>query len=43
MKGTDPYRIQHMLRHDDIKTTLDYMKGFDISLVNVYGPEDLKF
>ncbi|MNL16716.1 hypothetical protein D3C87_1377680 [compost metagenome] len=43
MKKTDPYQIQHMLRHDDIRTTLDYMKGFDISLVNVYSPADLSF
>jgi integrase len=43
MKKADPYQIQHLLRHDNIKTTMDYMRDFDISLVNVYGPDDLTF
>jgi len=43
MKKTDPYQIQHLLRHDNIKTTLDYMRDFEISLVNIYQAEDLTF
>jgi site-specific recombinase XerD len=43
MKNADPYQIQHMCRHTDLKTTMDYMRGFDLSLRNVYDPEDLTF
>jgi site-specific recombinase XerD len=43
MKNADPYQIQHMCRHTDLKTTMDYMRGFDLSLRNVYEPKDLSF
>jgi integrase len=43
MKKADPYQIQHLLRHHNIKTTMDYMRDFNISLVNIYQPEDLTF
>lgn len=43
MKGTDVYQIQHLCRHSSIEETQKYMRGFDISLRNVYDPEDLTF
>jgi site-specific recombinase XerD len=43
MKGTDPYEIQFMCRHGDLKETQNYMRGFDLSLRKVYIEEDLTF
>ncbi len=43
MKGTDGYLISHMARHIDRKSTEDYKRDYDITLVNVYAPEDLTF
>ena len=43
MKGTDGYQISHMARHNDKKSTKDYMRDYDITLVNIYKPEDLTF
>lgn len=43
MKETDPYTIQYICRHLDLKETQAYMRDFDISLKNVYLPEDLVF
>lgn len=43
MQGVDGYQITHMARHSDRKTTADYMKDYDFTLVNVYDPEDLTF
>jgi hypothetical protein len=43
MKGTDGYMISHMARHTDRKSTEDYKRDYDITLVNVYLPEDLTF
>lgn len=43
MKRTDGYEISYMARHDDPKSTKEYQRDYDITLVNVYGPEDLKF
>jgi integrase len=43
MKGTDGQHIGYMARHTDRKSTKDYMRDYDITLVNIYGPEDLKF
>lgn len=43
MKKTSPYEIQHICRHSSLSETEKYMRGFDLSLNNVYGPEDLKF
>lgn len=43
MKGTDGYEISHMARHNDKKSTKDYMRDYDITLVNVYEPDDLSF
>ena len=43
MKETDPYTIQHIIRHNDLKATMAYMRGFDLSLKKVYGSEDLRF
>lgn len=43
MKGTDGIEITHMARHSDFKTTADYLKDFNLSLKNIYKPEDLTF
>lgn len=43
MKGTDGYQISHMARHNDKKSTKDYMRDYDITLMNIYKPEDLTF
>lgn len=43
MKGTDPYEIQHICRHSSLDETQVYMRGFDITLRNVYQREDLTF
>ncbi|MBO9674401.1 MAG: site-specific integrase [Sphingobacteriaceae bacterium] len=43
MKGADPYSIQHLCRHSDLKETIKYMRDFDLSLKNVYTAEDLSF
>lgn len=43
MRGSDPYEIQYLCRHSDLKETQNYMRDFDISLRNVYSEEDLKF
>jgi site-specific recombinase XerD len=43
MKGTDPYKIMHLCRHSDLKTTTDYMRDFDMTLAYVYSKEDLHF
>lgn len=42
-KGTEGYDISHMARHDDPKSTKEYMRDYDITLKNIYGPEDLCF
>lgn len=43
MKKTDGYDISYMARHEDPRSTKDYMRDYDITLKNVYGPEDLCF
>jgi len=43
MRRTDAYEIQHICRHSSLDETQKYMRGFDLSLRNVYGPEDLTF
>lgn len=43
MKKTDGYDISYKARHKDPKSTKDYMRDYDITLKNVYGPEDLTF
>jgi len=43
MKKTDGYLISHMARHGDRKSTQDYMRDYDVTLTNIYTPEDLRF
>ncbi|MBB6236474.1 hypothetical protein HDC90_001086 [Pedobacter sp. AK013] len=43
MKETNPYEIQHLCRHSDLKETMKYMRDFDIDLKNKYSKEDLCF
>lgn len=43
MKNTDGNDISYMARHNDPKSTKAYMRDYDLSLRNVYKPEDLKF
>ena len=43
MKKTDGYDISYMARHEDPKSTKDYMRDYDITLNNVYSPQDLTF
>ncbi len=43
MKGTDPYEIQYLCRHSSLEETQHYMRGFDLTLRNVYQKEDLTF
>jgi len=43
MKKTTPYEIQYICRHSSLTETEKYMRGFDLNLMHVYGPEDLKF
>ncbi len=43
MKGIDGYDISYKARHTDPKSTKQYQRDYDITLVNVYGAEDLKF
>ena len=43
MKGTSGYEISHMARHAASKTTDDYKRDYDFTLVNVYKKEDLTF
>ncbi len=43
MKGTNPYEIQYLCRHQSLEETQHYMRGFDITLRNVYEPKDLTF
>jgi hypothetical protein len=43
MKKTDGYEISYMARHNDRKSTKEYMRDYDITLNNIYGPEDLTF
>ncbi|MGY0037620.1 hypothetical protein [Pedobacter sp. NJ-S-72] len=43
MKGTDPYAIQYMIRHDELESVMTYMRKFDLKLKKVYDIEDLTF
>ena len=43
MLGVDGYEITYKARHSDTKTTDDYKRDYDFTLVNVYKKEDLTF
>lgn len=43
MKGTPGEQISHMARHHSFKQTQDYLRDYDITLKNIYKPEDLTF
>ncbi|WP_432712593.1 tyrosine-type recombinase/integrase [Pedobacter sp.] len=43
MKGTDCKEISYMARHSDFKSTKDYLRDYDLTLENIYGPEDLTY
>jgi hypothetical protein len=40
MKGKDGYYISHLCRHTTSQSTEDYKRDYDITLVNVYGPDE---
>lgn len=40
MKGKDGYYISYICRHTTSQSTEDYKRDYDITLVNVYAPED---
>jgi hypothetical protein len=43
MLGKSSYEISHAARHSNTKTTEDYKKDYDITLVKIYKEEDLTF